>query len=204
MIHKNKGTEIRTRKNEIRAQYKAQRAELSEEERAARDNRICELFLSSITYRYAKVILMYAPFGGEIDIMPIAVKALADGKTVAFPRCNKEDSTMEYHVIGSLDDLTVGTFGIREPSETAPVRYADDYSAEDHPVCLIPGLVFDRAGYRVGYGRGFYDRYLTSFPGVRVGIVYADCVLGEIPRGRFDLAVDVLVTDKGVRAVHAN
>jgi large subunit ribosomal protein L18 len=68
----------------------------------------------------------------------------------------------------------------------------------------IKDVVFDRAGYRVGYGRGFYDRYLTSFPGVRVGIVYADCVLGEIPRGRFDLAVDVLVTDKGVRAVHAN
>ncbi len=204
MIHKIKGTEIRTKKNEIRARYKALRSAITDEERAARDMRICELFLSSITYRYAKVLLMYAPLGGEIDVMPIAVQALADGKTVAFPRCNTEDSTMEYHAVKSVDDLTVGAFGIREPSETAPVLYASDYTAEDHPVCLIPGLVFDRAGYRVGYGKGYYDRYLTSFPGVRVGIVYADCVLGEIPRGRFDLAVDVLVTDKGVRAVHAN
>ena len=111
---------------------------------------------------------------------------------------------MEYHIVQSTDELVVGAYGIREPAETAPVWHAGETSAEDHPVCLVPGLVFDRAGYRVGYGKGYYDRYLSTFPGVRVGIVYADCVLGEIPRGRFDLAVDVLVTDKGVRAVNAN
>ena len=204
MIHKTKGTEIRARKNEIRAQYKAMRAEMPEEERRARDMRICTLFLSSITYRYAKVILMYAPLNGEIDVMPIAEQAWADGKIVAFPRCSKEDSTMEYHVVGSAEELESGSWGIREPREDAPIRYARDNAADDHPVCLVPGLVFDRAGYRVGYGKGYYDRYLSAFPGVRVGIVYADCVLPSIPRGRYDLAVDVLVTDKGVRAVHAN
>ncbi len=204
MIHKTKGTEIRTRKNEIRAQYKAYRAALSAEEQSARDMRICQLFLSSITYRYAKVILMYAPLDGEIDVMPIAIQALADGKTVAFPRCRTESCTMEYHVVKSIDELGSGAYGIREPQDSAPVWHAAEALAEDHPVCLVPGLVFDRAGYRVGYGKGYYDRYLNTFPGVRVGIVYADCVLGEIPRGRFDLAVDVLVTDKGVRAVNAN
>jgi len=204
MIHKTNGTEIRARKNEIRAQYKAMRAEMTAEERSARDQRICDLFLSSITYRYAKVLLMYAPLNGEIDVMPIAKQALADGKTVAFPRCSKNDCTMEYHVVQSVDELIVGSYGISEPPADAPVRYAADCTADEHPVCLVPGLVFDRAGYRVGYGKGYYDRYLNAFPGVRVGIVYADCVLGEIPRGRFDLAVDVLVTDKGVRAVNAN
>jgi len=204
MIHKTKGTEIRAKKNEIRAQYKVYRASLPAEERAVRDMRICELFLSSITYRYAKVLFMYAPLANEIDVMPIAVQALADGKTVAFPRCSKENSTMEYHIVTDIGALESGAYGIREPSETARIQYAGDCTAEDHPVCLVPGLVFDRAGYRVGYGKGYYDRYLSTFPGVRVGIVYADCVLGEIPRGRFDLAVDVLVTDKGVRAVHAN
>ncbi len=204
MIHKTKGTEIRAKKNEIRAQYKVYRASLTAEERAARDMRICGLFLSSITYRYAKVLFMYAPLDGEIDVMPIAVQALSDGKTVAFPRCSKESCTMEYHVVQSIDDLVSGAYGIREPDASCPIRYAAECTPEEHPVCLIPGLVFDRAGYRVGYGKGYYDRYLSTFSGVRVGIVYADCVLGEIPRGRFDLAVDVLVTDKGVRAVHAN
>ena len=204
MIHKTNGTEIRARKNEIRTQYKVMRAEMTAQERTERDQRICDLFLSSITYRYAKVLLMYAPLDGEIDVMPIARQALADGKTVAFPRCCKSDCTMEYHVVQSVEELIVGSYGISEPPADAPIRYAAECTAEEHPVCLVPGLVFDRAGYRVGYGKGYYDRYLSTFPGVRVGIVYADCVLGEIPRGRFDLAVDVLVTDKGVRAVNAN
>ena len=204
MIHQTKGNEIRTRKNEIRAQYKAYREALSPEERALRDARICSLFLSSITYRYAKVLLMYAPLGGEIDVMPIARQALADGKTVAFPRCNKTENTMQYHTVDSPDALTAGAYGIMEPPADAPVWHAEQTGADTHPVCIVPGLVFDRAGYRVGYGKGYYDRYLSTFPGVRVGTVYADCVLAEIPRGRYDLSVDVLVTDKGVRAVNAN
>lgn len=204
MIHKTQGNEIRAKKNEIRAQYKAYRAALSREERAARDSSICSRFLSSITYRYAGVLLMYAPLDGEIDVMPIARQALADGKTVAFPRCSKTECTMEYHIVKSIDALTSGSYGILEPSADAPIWHAEDSCAEAHPVCIVPGLVFDRAGYRVGYGKGYYDRYLGTFPGVRVGMVYADCVLAQIPRGRFDLSVDVLVTDKGVRAVNAN
>ncbi|MBO5670521.1 MAG: 5-formyltetrahydrofolate cyclo-ligase [Clostridia bacterium] len=204
MIHKTKGTEIRAQKNEIRAKYKSYRASLSSEERSERDRRICSLFLSSISYRYAKVILMYAPLDGEIDVMPIAAQALADGKTVAFPRCKTEDCTMEYHIVTSLDELLPGYYGIREPADDAPVWHPGDALQEEHPVCIIPGLVFDRAGYRVGYGKGYYDRFLITFPGVRVGMVYSDCVLPSIPRGRYDLSVDVLVTEKGVRAIHAN
>ena len=204
MIHKTKGTEIRARKNEIRAQYKERRAALSQEERTDADARICARFLSSITYRYAKVLLMYAPLPGEIDIMPIARQAMADGKTVAFPRCDSHACTMQYHIVSSLDELQLGAYGIMEPSETLPVFRAEDCSPDAHPVCIVPGLVFDRQGYRVGYGKGYYDRYLGSFPGVRVGAVYADFVLPDIPRSRFDLSVDVLVTEKGVRAVNAN
>ena len=84
MIHKTRGTEIRARKNEIRAQYKERRAAITPEERRVRDEKICALFLSSITYRYAKVLLLYAPMEGEIDIYPIVRQALSDGKTVAF------------------------------------------------------------------------------------------------------------------------
>ena len=201
MIHKTRGTEIRARKNEIRAQYKERRAAITPEERHVRDEKICALFLSSITYRYAKVLLLYAPMEGEIDIYPIVRQALSDGKTVAFPRCSSRDCTMEYHIVTSTEALTPGAYGIMEPAEDAPVCRIGEDAADLHPVCIVPGLVFDRAGYRVGYGKGYYDRYLCTFPGVRVGMVYADFILPQIPRGRFDLAVDVLVKEKGVRAV---
>ncbi len=204
MVNKTRGLETRMRKNEIREEYRARRAALTAEEKRAWDARICTLFLSSITYRYAKAILMYAPLAGEIDIMPIAVRALADGKTVAFPRCDSNACTMQYHVVTDVGDLQPGAYGILEPSPSLPVFHTDACTPDMHPVCIVPGIVFDRLGFRVGYGKGYYDRYLGTFPGVRVGAVYSAFLLPELPRGRFDLAVDVLVTEKGVRAVHAN
>ncbi len=203
MIHKTRGTEIRAHKNEIRAQYKERRRAIPREEKQARDDRICRLFLSSITYRYAKILLLYAPTGDEIDIMPIARRALADGKAVAFPRCRPAECRMDYHFITSEDELKPGAYGIREPDEALPLYDPTAAPADDHPVCIVPGLVFDTEGYRIGYGKGYYDRYLVDFCGVRIGTVYSDFVLPRLVRGRFDLAVDVLVTEKGVRAVHA-
>lgn len=203
MIHKTKGTEIRARKNELRAEYKARRAAIPAMLRQDYDSTICSLFLSSITYRYAKVLLLYAPTGSEIDIMPIARQALADGKAAAFPRCRIPDCTMDYHIITKEEDLTPGAYGIREPSPALPVYSPDIFGADAHPVCLVPGLVFDPEGYRIGYGKGYYDRFLADFQGVRVGAVYTDFLVGRLPRGRYDLPVDVLVTEKGVRAVHA-
>ena len=66
-------------------------------------------------------------------------------------------------------------------------------------VCFVPGLVYDKAGYRLGYGKGFYDRYLSSFTGCTIGVVYSDYILPEVPRGRFDMSVDILLTEKGVK-----
>ena len=203
MVNKTRYAEIRARKNEIRAQYREKRAALPAELRHEYDEKICALFLNSITYRFAKAILLYAPLEGEIDCMPIAKRALEDGKLVAFPRCRSEEGRMDYHVVKSLDELESGAYGIREPSPAAPLCDFSEYG-DTHPVCIVPGLVFDADGYRVGYGKGYYDRYLTSFTGVRVGLAYTDFVLPQIPRGRYDLAVDILVTEKGVRAVHAN
>ena len=59
--------------------------------------------------------------------------------------------------------------------------------------------MYDRAGYRLGYGKGFYDRYLSAFSGCTIGVVYSDYILGEVPRGHFDVSVDILLTEKGVR-----
>lgn len=202
MIHKTGGTEIRARKNEIRAQYKERRAAIPADEKRIRDEKICRLFLSSITYRYAKILLLYAPTAGEIDIMPIARQALADGKAVAFPRCRPAECKMDYHFITTESDLVPGAYGIYEPDPALPMYDPkSDDPALAHPVCIVPGLVFDAQGYRIGYGKGYYDRYLVDFSGVRIGAVYSDFVLPRLVRGRFDLAVDVLVTEKGVKAV---
>ena len=65
---------------------------------------------------------------------------------------------------------------------------------------FIPGIVYDKKGYRIGYGGGYYDRYLSSFKGTKVGVAYTDFIANSVPHGRFDLAVDVLITERGIYA----
>ena len=190
--------EIRKRKNDIREKYKALRAAISPEKKAQMDEKICRSFISLATYRYASVLLMYAPKGTEVDIFPIARQALADGKKVAFPRCIPESHDMEYHYVTSLDQLKKGAYGLLEPSEDLPIY---DRSSTAPSACIVPALVYDKNGYRLGYGKGYYDRYLGSYPGSKVGMIYSDFIINDLPRGRFDLSVDFIATEKGIRVV---
>ncbi len=190
---------VRERKKELRDKYKIKRRELDYEYRAAADNKISSLITSLATYRFADTVLMYYPKSDEVNILSVCEKAFADGKTVCFPKCG-EDGIMDFYKITSLDCLSPGAFGILEPdlekSELIPKESLCESSRQC--VCLIPALLYDRAGYRLGYGKGFYDRYLSSFRGTKIGIVYSGFVIDEVPRGRYDLAADVIVTEKGV------
>ena len=104
---------------------------------------------------------------------------------------------MRYHIVGSVDELTPDAYGIREPSPDAPVY--DPEIDLGSAICFVPGLVYDRAGFRLGYGKGFYDRYLSAFSGCTIGVVYSDYILSSVPRGRFDVSVNILLTEKGVK-----
>ena len=195
--------ELRERKNKIREKFKALRREMEPRYKQACDIKICQRFMSLATYRFADALLLYAPISGEIDIIPIAEDALKKGKTVAFPRCNAEDHTMVYYIIESLDQLAEGSYGIREPNPSLPV-YDPIARRNENSVCFVPALAFDRKGYRIGYGKGYYDRYLGTFGGAKMGVEYSACVVDSLPRGRFDTAVDFLVTEKGVITINAN
>jgi 5-formyltetrahydrofolate cyclo-ligase len=188
---------IRKEKDDIRRECIARRKEITPAEKHRRDSKICTLAQSLVSFRYAEVILMYAPTAKEIDVMPLISAALARGKEVAFPKCAVENRTMEYHFVTGEGDLSVQSHNIREPDGSLPLYNPkkDRRSA----VCLVPALVYDRAGYRLGYGKGYYDRYLSDFEGCKIGVVYSDFILPSVPRGRFDLNVDILLTEKGIK-----
>ncbi len=193
--------EIRKLKNDIREKYKAVRAAIPVDKKAEMDEKICTTFLSLATYRYSSILLMYSPKGSEVNVMPIAKKALEDGKKVAFPRCIPGSHDMEYHFITSLEQLVKGTYGLLEPSADLPKYDRNDNTPS---ACVIPAIVYDKAGYRIGYGKGYYDRYLGSFSGSKVGMVYSECITDKLPRGRFDLMVDFMVTEKGIKVTGKN
>lgn len=188
---------IKKQKDDIREEYKQLRSTMDPAEKFRRDKAICAVAESLVSFRYAEYVLLYAAQADEIDVYQIALAALEKNKTVLFPRCDKKTHTMKYHSVKSLDELQPDAYGILEPPENNPVYDAQNETGG--AVCFVPGLVYDRAGFRLGYGKGFYDRYLSAFSGCTIGVVYSDYILPEVPRGRFDVSVDILLTEKGVR-----
>lgn len=187
---------IKKQKDDIREVYKERRRNMPTDEKFKRDSAICTAAENLVSFRYAEYVLLYASTPDEIDVYSIAKAAFEKGKKVCFPRCDKKTHTMKYHIVSSIDELKPDSYGLCEPPEDAPVY---DPASPGGAVCFVPGLVYDRAGYRLGYGKGFYDRYLSAFSGCTIGVVYSDYILPEVPRGRFDVSVDILLTEKGVR-----
>lgn len=191
-------SEIRTQKLEMRSRYLEVRKEIPEELRAAWDEKIFTRLRASITYRHSKDILLYASTQDEVDTKRIFECAIGDGKRVAFPVCDPETNTMTYRYVKSMDELTGKYYDIPEPSEECEICVPDNFT-----ICIVPGLVFDKDGYRIGYGKGYYDRFLSAFGGVSIGLVYSQLLLPRVPKGRFDRHVDVIISEKGVYAVNA-
>lgn len=190
-------TEIRTQKSEMREKYLAVRLAMPQEQKDAYDNKIHQKLISSITYRHSTDVLLYASTKGEVDTWQIFESAIKDGKKVAFPCCNP-DNTMTFRYVTSKDQLKERTFGILEPDPECEVCHPSNFS-----LLIVPGLVYDKKGFRIGYGKGFYDRFLSAFEGVSIGLCYASFSVPEVPKGRYDRHVDVIITEKGVYAVNA-
>ena len=186
--------DIKDKKTEIRTAYLARRAAIPSEERARRDEQIRRYILSSASFRYAQTVLAYHPRETEIDVLPLLREAMAQGKKIALPRC-EEEHTMTYRYVDDLDALTPGMYGIYEPSADAPVFREEAGRAS---LCLVPGVVFDAHGFRIGYGGGYYDRFLHGYQGSMLGLVYKEFILASVPHGRYDLALPVIATEKGM------
>ena len=191
--------QIKEEKKALREEYYKKRSEMDPGRKSALDKKIVERFKALATYRYAHTLLLYYPVKGEIDITPLISDALSQGKRVAMPRCESSGSIMHFHYINSIDDLKEGRFGILEPSEDAELFTMDNPGGPC--AVVIPALSYDRGGYRLGYGKGFYDRYFGHAGISTVGLVYADFLTERLPHGRFDIAVDIVVTEKEVRVI---
>ena len=190
---------LRDEKNALRAQYQTRRRQLSPEVKSALDAKIVDRVRSLVSYRYAQTLLLYYPKSGEIDTVPLAKSALLSGKRVAFP-VTREDGRMDFRLVENPErELEPGRFGIPEPLPSCPLLVKSREARST--LIVVPALAYDREGYRLGYGKGYYDRYLEDFPIASVGLVYSDFIAERLPRGRFDRAVDLLVTEKGVKII---
>ncbi len=189
--------DIRPIKTQLREKYREMRRNLSAEEKAEKDKRIAERVFRLWQYRENAVLLTYVSTAIEVDTRAIIRRALQDKKRVAVPRCVPNTRQMEFYFIDSLEELQPGSFGVLEPipDESKLLR---DYS---QGICLVPAFSYDWNGYRLGYGKGYYDRFLSAFDGNIIGICYSECIRPHLPHGRYDRAVELLVTDRFLRRV---
>lgn len=190
--------EIRNKKREFRKQYRDIRNGIGLGERIAKNHCLHSNILSSMSYRYSKALLLFYSVKDEPDTIPIAEAALADGKKVYFPKCY-DGGILKFYRVNNLNELTETRYGIPEPTEDAE-EYVPCGSAE---LCIVPGLCFDRDGYRLGYGKGYYDRFLSKFKGISMGIAFTECITDEkLPyEKRYDKPVNLIVTEKEVMCI---
>lgn len=159
----------KTEKAQMRAAAREVRDALAPDERLAADATTTRAVLESDAFAQTDCLLTYCSLGNEVDTHTIICEALRLGKTVALPRCRRGEGTMDWHIIRSLDDAQPGYCGIREPSDD-PATLLDPTACRPETLALVPGLLFDDAGYRLGYGGGYYDRFLPGFAGVSMGL----------------------------------
>ncbi len=186
-----KPNNIKEYKNALRRRYKERRRLMTQTRKAMADHRIAVRLRSLTSYRRAKTVLVYVSMPIEVDTREIIRRALSDGKRVAVPRCVPGTREMEFYLIDSLDSLLPGTFDVLEPVPD-PAHLLTDFS---HSICVVPALACDREGYRLGYGGGYYDRFLRDYPGEKVLILYKCCLVPHLWHGRYDVPVDRIVTE---------
>lgn len=188
---------VREEKNKLREKYSALRNAMDERIKAELDTKLCTRLISTVSYRFSDTVLLYSPIKSEVDITSVALAALRSGKRIAYPKCH-DDFTVSFHYVTSVSDLVPGKFGILEPDGKLPIFEHSSVIKKESCICLIPALIFDREGYRVGYGKGYYDRFLAEFKGTKIGVAHNDFVINRVPRGKFDRKADMIITDKEV------
>ena len=187
-------------KKQIRKEFLQKRDALSEKQRATENERITAHILASSFYKAADSVLLFASYKTEADTFAIAGQALCDHKELYYPVVKGKE--MEFYRVESLDELKDGYRGIPEPDALPDRQFKPNSCGKI--LMIMPGVCFDKNGGRIGYGGGFYDRYLEylkSLPQmalVTVALAFS-CQIAEdrvIPRDPYDISPDYIVSSK--------
>ena len=161
----------------------------------ARSMAACKRLMDTPEFARSSVVMIYLPIPGEVDVSPVALRGWQEQKAICAPKLTWDHRHMLPIEIHSLQTGLISTVnGLREPADGSPI------TMETLDLVLVPAMVFDRNGNRIGRGAGFYDRFLAAeeFQGVSVGIAFEEQVVDKVPVHDHDIPVDMLVTDEKI------
>lgn len=178
-------------KDELRAEMKRLRRQLSKEEAEQKSRAAAGAVFALPQYRSAATVMAYMSSFKEISTAAIISDAIKH-KRLVLPVSNTDSLTITPSYLKSESDLVKGAYGIYEPRVIEPAE-TDDIDA-----AIIPGIAFDRRGGRLGFGKGYYDRFLSEFRGVKIGFCYEFQLIDELPLDSHDIPMDIIITEKRI------
>jgi len=180
------------RKQTLRSAGKQKRAALSHPDA---DRKILQQLLRTDAFRACDLLLSYVSVASEADTRALLSHCFAVGKRVAVPRCAPQ-GVMHFYEVRSFEALKLSPLGIPEPDPDLPMP-----AFSEKTLCVVPGLLFDLAGHRIGYGGGYYDRFLAAFPGKTVGLCLEALLCERLPHEPFDCPVQTIITEQRILTI---
>ena len=177
-------------KAQLRRTLREEAKRFSPAERATASAQMCELLIQRSVWKRAQSVLFYYPMPDEPDIHCLFKAALEGGKACAFPRYSPADQHYVACQVYNTDrDLRLGTFGIHEPAPECPI-----FDRKKLDLVLVPGVGFALNGFRLGRGKGYYDRLLVELAGFKCGMAFEWQLAVEIPTESHDIRLDCILT----------
>ena len=180
-------------KSTLRRRLRAERIRMPERVVREKSLRIYRRLIDMPAYRLARRIACYVSVKNEVDTRRVIQNAIGGGKQVGVP-VTREDGDMDFQAIAGLSDVRPVHYGLREPVADSP-KVLLPHTID---LILVPGIAFDRRGYRIGLGGGYYDRFLVRTEAVRVGLSYGFQIIDRVPDEPHDVTIDWIITENEV------
>ena len=186
-------------KAQLRTECRQRRKAMTAQEKDQADSLIFQRARDILQSRWGNYLYCYVSMPGtEVDTLQLIDLALEKQVPVVVPKCVTGSCTLEHYLIEDRRQLQKGFYGIMEPDPSVCRKI----EAPHEGVCIVPGLAFDITGVRMGYGKGYYDRFLAEFQGLKIGLCYEHCFFTQrIPHEPFDAVMDIVVTDRRVSII---
>lgn len=179
-------------KNELRKELIKKRSLLPKQLKTAWDKEISERIINTEYFKNASQVLLFAATGSEFDTSLLRSSCIETGKKTYYPRCSDKNGAMRFFLVKSESDLECGMYNIREPKIGCP-----EYSELTGDIAIVPALSADMSFKRLGYGKGYYDRFLKDFHGVSICPCYEAMRTDMLPADEFDISVDFVAAETG-------
>lgn len=184
-------------KNNLRKNMLHKRRNMNTQNINSFSNKIMSTIMGLPQFKNSKNIMLYISFNNEVDTHPLATWCLANGKTVIAPYClQNQRKIIPFEINNLTNDLTKSTFGVMEPKH----NILKQAIMCDIDLIIVPGVIFDIHGNRIGFGAGYYDRFLSNKTKTTtiIGIAYDYQIIDSVPTDKYDIPMDFIITEKRI------